>query len=316
MGGNRRPTQWLGGGTGDPSGGTGISANELEKNASSVIQNASYEIEVNNYFQSLLRDYNDRDVESIRRHLNEIQNALENVDVINLLYGGSVSRYTYINGFSDVDVLAILNSQIYQNRTPNEVLELFEQRVHQRYPQSKIEIGNLAVTIEFSDGHSVQILPAIRTTTGVRIADPENNQWSNVIRPQNFAQKLTEVNQNNNKRVVPTIKLFKSINAQLPKEERLSGYHIESLAIEAFEKYEGSYSNKDVLYYLTKYIKDNINRNIQDSTGQSYNVDDYLGPINSKEREKRRIGISKIYRQMQDADRDRSISKWENIMGN
>ena len=84
---------------------------------------------------------------------------------------------------------------------------------------------------------------------------------------------------------------------------------------EGFEKYDGSYSNKDMLFYLTKYIKDNINRNIQDSTGQSLNVDDYLGHINSKEREKRRVAISQIYRRMEDSERDNSATKWKNIMG-
>lgn len=314
MGSNSRPTQWTGGRGGSYSGGGPASANELEQSALYVTERSSFDSEVNDYFQSLLTNYNDRDVEAIKRHRTEIENALEDIDVESLLFGGSVARSTYINGYSDVDALAIVNEDVYRNKTPSEALEMIRDRIKQRYPNSKIKVGNLAVTIEFSDGQKIQLLPAIRTATGVRIVDHNTNQWSNVTRPKNFANQLTEVNRNNNKRVIPTIKLYKSINSQQPKDKQLSGYHIESLAIEAFRDYKGSYSNKDMLLHLSKYIKDNIKTNIKDSTGQSKNVDGYLGSKNSQEREKRRVVAANLYTVMDEAEKDRSLSRWKNIM--
>lgn len=314
MGSNSRRTVWVGGGGGSSGGGSSVE--ELEESAEYVMQRASYEREVNDYFQELLHDYNNRDVETIRKHMNEIQNALEDVDVEKLRFGGSVSKYTYINGYSDVDILAFVDEKTYGGKSSSEALNMIRERLEKRYPNSNIRTGNLAVTVKFSDNHELQILPAINTSTGVRIANSETKQWSNVIRPQNFGQQLTEVNNNNNGRVIPAIKLYKAINSKLPKNERLSGYHIESLAVEAFKNYNGSYSNKDTLLHLSKYIKKNVNRNIRDSTGQSIRVDEYLGPKNSHEREKRRKAVSKKTTLMEEADMDSSVDRWKRIMEN
>jgi len=312
MGSNSRRTVWSGGGGGSSNGGDSVE--ELEQSATYVMERSTYEKEVNDYFQDLLREYNDRDVEGIRTHINEIENSLEEIDIEKLQFGGSVSRYTYINGYSDVDALAIVDEKTYGNRTPSDALGMIRDRLEQRYPNSDIRTGNLAVTIKYSDGHEIQLLPAIKTATGVRIANPETNQWSNVTRPHNFGRQLTAVNQVNNSRVVPAIKLYKAINSKMSKEQRLSGYHIESLAVEAFKDYKGSYSNKETLLHLSKYIKNNIKRNIKDSTGQSRNVDEYLGSKNSKDRETRRVAHGKKNTLMEEADRDSSVKRWKNTM--
>jgi len=145
-----------GGGGGRGGGGEDgtTSLDDLEQKAHDYVDSSEYEIEINNYFQDLLKDFNDRDVDGIKKHLETIIAALETeIDIINLLFGGSIQKHTYINGLSDVDILAILDDASYKNMTPNEVLKKFSDRLKQRLPNTQISTGNLAVTIEFTDGH-------------------------------------------------------------------------------------------------------------------------------------------------------------------
>ncbi len=51
-----------------------------------------------------------------------------------------------------------------------------------------------------------------------------------------FQQALTKRNQQCGGKLVPTIKLAKAINGQLPANQALSGYHMESLAIKLVEE--------------------------------------------------------------------------------
>ena len=171
------------------------------------------------------------------------------------------------------------------------------------------------VPIRFSDGHEIQILPAIKTATGIRIASVKDDRWSKVIKPEKFAEKLVYINKKNNGGVVPIIKLYKAINAQLPTDVQLSGYHIESLSIEAFENYEGPKTRKSMLMHLTNFSSSAVLDPIKDSTGQSINVDDYLGDPNSIERIKASAAIKRIYARMIVADTGASIDKWKDLMG-
>jgi hypothetical protein len=84
--------------------------------------------------------------------------------------------------------------------------------------------------------------------------------------------------------VVPVIKLFKGLQDRLPKTCQMTGYHLESLAIEAFEGYTGRRSYKDMLQHFTRMAAGRISSPIADTTGQSLHVDDYLGAAGSEHR--------------------------------
>lgn len=55
-------------------------------------------------------------------------------------------------------------------------------------------IRKLAVTVNFGSGHDIKLLQSIKTETGYRIPRPGEYEWSNVIRPSKFAEKLTNGN--------------------------------------------------------------------------------------------------------------------------
>ena len=237
--------------------------------------------QINGHLRDKLRDYNDRDTEAINRHIRGLRDALEQTgnDVLSTRFGGSVSRHTYVDGLSDVDVLLTVNDSSLAGQDPKAVIQRMAELIRQRMPRTSVSTGDLAVTVKYADGHEVQVLPAIRTKAGIRIANPSRNQWSGVLHPERFSQKLTSINQANSGQVIPAIKLTKALARRLIRSDRdkITGYHIESLAIEAFKNYRGATDLKSMVSHLLDYSSKAVNQPISDSTGQSRYLDDYMG---------------------------------------
>ena len=252
----------------------------------------------NQYCEALLVHYNRRNTQATRRHIDGLCNILRQRgnDVVQTMFGGSVRRGTYVNGLSDVDVLLIANQSSLANLPPDRVMEHVKNTIESAMPQNPVSSGNLAVTVGYSDGTEIQILPAIRTTNGVRIAEPGGTTWSNVVQPDRFASKLSEINSARDGRVVPAIKLAKAIASCYVRRpsSRIAGYHIESLAIEAFRDYSGPLDPKTMLIHLLGNSIRAVMSPIADSTGQSRYVDEYLGPASSRQRQ----GVSTYFGQM------------------
>lgn len=121
----------------------------------------------------------------------------------------------------------------------------------QRFPRTEIVKGNLAVTVKFSD-YEVQLLPALRESGKVQIAGRDGTTWTKPINIAAFTRRLTETNRSNGNKVVPVIKIVKSLFDHLPPKYQLSGYYVEALAVDAFSVYNGRYT----LYDMTKHLLD------------------------------------------------------------
>ena len=245
----------------------------------------------NEYCETLLVRYNRRNTRAITRHLESLCGFLrqEGNHVVQTKFGGSVRRRTYVTGLSDVDVLLIVSQSPLVNQPPSEVIEYVRDTIQRRLHQNSVSAGNLAVTVGYSDGTEVQVLPAIRTNTGgVRIAEPGNTRWSNVVRPEYFATELAEINHARNGRVVPIIKLAKAMaDCFITRQSRrITGYHMEALAIGAFRNYGGPLDSKAMLIQLLGHSIKAVTSPLADSTGQSMYVDEYLGPADSMSRKR------------------------------
>ena len=245
--------------------------------------------EINGCLRNLLRGYNDRDAEATNRHLKTLRDTLERNadDIITTRFGGSVAKHTFVDGRSDVDVLFIVNNSSLSGQSPGAAIRYMRDLFRKRLPRTKITAGDLAVTVEFADG-IVQVLPAIRTKAGYRIADPERRGWSNVVYPERFANKLTAVNQANQGRVIPTVKLAKPLSAQIIQSEQgqISGYHMEALAIKAFTNYRGPYDLRSMLGHFCNASATAVLHPIDDLTKQSKYVDEHMGNANSRQRQR------------------------------
>lgn len=282
-------------------------------------QSEVYESEVASEIRQLLAQYNDRDTDKLRDYLDEIEEILgEEIEgAIDLRFGGSISKHTYIDGLSDIDCLLLMRDPALERMSPGKILEFFKTILEERLSGIKeIRTGELAITVEYPDGAMIQLIPAVKRGEGFVISTGKGNQWSNIIRPEKFATALTIVNQRCGGKVVPTIKLVKAtIYHNVPEEYRLTGYHIESMAIEALKQYSGVMTTKSMLEYFFEKAPNLVLNPIRDRTGQSIHVDDYLGPKNSGLRQEVASRLDLILRRMRTANASEIVPEWLAAIG-
>ena len=287
----------------------------LREEARQRLEESQNESSVNSLLQQELTSINDRDTELINRYLDTIQEALADGghEVERLRFGGSVAKHTYVDGLSDVDALVLLGGEAIKEQSPEEVRRDFADSLRRALPQGSVKDireGAMAVTIEYTDGTEIQVLPAANTAKGVVVSSKDGKSWSS-IRPQAFAQELTKSNQDQGGRVVPTIKLAKAIIANKIGENEVSGYHVEALAIDAFRGYSGPRTPKAMLTHLVQHASERVLRPIRDETGQSSYVDEYLGNANSASRRHLAGRLTNLGESM---DKTRSLDVWESLL--
>jgi len=230
---------------------------------------------------------------------------------MDLLFGGSVAKHTYVDGLSDIDSLVILNKTDLADATPNEVKKYFVERLKERFPKTDIHSGKLAVTLNFS-GCEIQLLPAVKSGENLKIADRNGQDWAR-IKPKAFSEKLSAINQNVGRKVVPIIKLAKAIISNLPEKHQISGYHAESIAVKVFKTYSGDLKQKEMIKHYFSEASKLVKGHIRDNTGQSVHVDDYLGSANSLERKIVSDAFGRVHRRMKNADSSGSAAEWQKL---
>ena len=244
----------------------------------------------NEYCENLLVQYKRRNGKAVTRHLKGVCDILSHKDdhVVQTKFGGSVQKGTYVTGLSDVDVLLIVDQSTHKNKPPSKVIAYVGDTIQQRLPKNPVYKGKLAVTVGYADKTEVQILPAIRTTDGFRISEPGSTKWSDVVHPERFVERLIKVNTARGGRVVPVIKLAKAMADCFIKDPniKISGYHTESLAIDAFKGYQGPLDPRATLIHFLEHSTEAVKRPIPDPTGQSKYVDGDLGPADSNLRKR------------------------------
>ena len=109
-----------------------------------------------------------------------------------------------------------------------------------------------------------------------------------MVHPERFAERLIKVNNARGGRVVPTIKLAKAMaDCFITRPSRkISGYHMESLAIDAFRSFEGELDPRSTLVHLLGNSMKSVLNPIEDPTGQTEFVDEYLGEAGSYPRQR------------------------------
>jgi Second Messenger Oligonucleotide or Dinucleotide Synthetase domain len=279
---------------------------------------AAFEAELSRILGEHLGAYNGRDIDTLRDRLDELKGALEgSIDgTFDLLFGGSVAKHTYVDGLSDIDSLVLINETALEGASPQVVLGRMEKIIKQRLGnQAAVEHGRMAVTIDHGDGMVIQLLPAIKTKDGhVRVPSSRRDGWS-TINPVAFQEALMRRNQQCGGKLVPTIKLAKAVNGQLPEAQRLSGYHMESLGIAAFRKYAGDKTTAAMLPAFFERARELVLSPIRDSTGQSVHVDGYLGPANSDARVAASHLLGRLARRMRNATAAGSTAQWRALFG-
>lgn len=272
-----------------------------------------YEAECNSFIIELLGSINDRDVSAISRHLDEIRAALGDdlEGTIDLRFGGSVAKHTFVDGLSDVDSLVLLDKCELAGLAPSEAKRYLVDRLRADHIGEAVHEGPLAVTVQYRD-IEVQLIPAVSCRGAVQIAAQSGTEWSR-IQPRQFARELSRANAAVGYKLVPTIKLAKAIIASLPERQQISGYHAEALAVRAFKGYKGPLDHRTMLRRFFEYATAQVRSSMKDTTGQSTQLDSYLGRSESLERKIISDTFARIGRQMTNADANGSVEQWRRL---
>ena len=279
---------------------------------------AAFEAELARTLGGLLGTYNARDTEAVQVRLEAIKAALQNSieGSFDLLFGGSVAKHTYVDGLSDIDSLVLINDSAFEGKKPQQVLARMKRVLQQKLGgQAEVSHGRMAVTISHGDSMVIQLLPALRAKDGhVHVPSSRLDGWSK-IDPVSFQEALTNRNKECSGKLVPVIKLAKAIVGQLPNDQRLSGYHIESLGIDIFRNYQGEKTKSAMLPTFCEHARQSVLSPIKDGTGQSVHVDGYLGAANSEARQAVSHVFGRLARRMRNATAAGSTAQWEALFG-
>lgn len=286
------------------------SIRELEAKATSD----QFESDVAALIGDVLASANDRDADAVATHLAEVRSALgKDVDgFVDLLFGGSVSKKTYVDGISDIDALVVLNNSELAEKSPKEVCDYFLARLRERFPRTEIAPDGFALDLRFNDV-TLQIVPVVRRGQDYLLPNDNQTAWTRT-RPKAFTDALTEVNKARANKVVPTIKLAKLLMASLPDARRISGYHAELLAVSIFSSYDGVHTPKAMVQHFFANAPRLVREPMRDPTGQSLFVDSHLGPSNSVERLVVADNLDRIGRRLRNADGAQSLDQWRDLL--
>jgi hypothetical protein len=290
---------------------------QLRKEAQERLERSKVDTEVNSLLQAELARMNNRDTELANERLDRVEVAvagqIEEFD--RLLFGGSVAKHTYVDGLSDIDALVVFNDSVVSNESPAEMrLQLYEslQKHFNMGDVADIRVGQMAVTVTFRDGMELQLLPAAQRDDRMAVSAQNGDEWSHV-RPKEFAEGLSHLNEQQGRSVVPAIKLAKAmISEAVPEKSRPNGYHIEALGVAAFHDYEGSRSPRAMVERYFESAAQNVLRPIRDVTGQSRHLDDNLGAADSDSRRALSRRFEALARQMRVAT---SVDDWRRLIG-
>jgi hypothetical protein len=291
-------------------------ADRLKERAIEDAQIAGFQTRLSEVLGDLLFGYNDRNHELVSDRLETILEALhdEHDGPFSRLFGGSVAKHTYVDGLSDIDCLVKVDESELHDHTPAEVLERIADIVRGGVDDVTVKVGRMAVTVTYGDGMELQLLPAHDAGNGrLQVPKGDGEEWAR-INPQTFRTVLSKRNDECAGKLVPTIKLAKAVlAAQQP--DLLTGYHVESLAIEAFRNYDGLKTNAEMLPAFFERARTLVLQPIRDSTGQSVHVDADLGPENSLQRQRASLALGRIARQMRTASVIGSEGRWLDLFG-
>ena len=269
--------------------------------------------DVQEFLRGVISAANDRNTDLTRDRLDSIVAAVGEVeDVETLLFGGSVAKHTYIDGLSDIDTLVILDRDDTRGLGSVAMLEKLSQELSIALSGTEVEdvrAGDMAITVQYSDGIEIQVLPCVRDGEEIRVPNPSGEGWV-ASEPKKFAADLTSANREQAGNLVPAIKLVKSLTADLPEQQRISGYHIEALSVEAANSLTSPLPVNKLVVHLLNFSSERILKPIEDRTGQSQNVDDSLGVADSAERKLRSTALTSLARRLDVAS---SVAQWRSI---
>lgn len=276
---------------------------------------ARFDLQLSAALAGLLAGFTERDRGLVAETLHEVKRLLDrlNPGVVDLLFGGSVAKRTYVEGISDVDCLLLFGDEA-AHRAPSDLMREVAEALSGM--PCEVRTGVMAITLRYMEGAEVQLLPAVRSGDArLLVAGGGGARWRDVG-PQDFAGTLREVDRRCGHKLVPVIKLTKAALASIHPDRRPSGHHVESLAVEAFRDYPGPMVTTSMLQWFLRRASTAVLRPVRDASGQTALVDAGLGPANGAARRRLSREIERLWHAMKIASRDGSTAAWLALFGN
>lgn len=151
---------------------------------------------------------------------------------------GSYARFTAIQDIKDVDILLFLPESELE-RTPNAVLRDVKKALDE-FPDAKVDVSGQrrSVRMDFSKPEiQLDIVPSVAlddVDKPLEIPDRPAKEWIDSD-PLGYAQRLSDLNQENGEKVVPLIKLIKAWRDIQMKTKKPKSYVIEVMIVYAIE---------------------------------------------------------------------------------
>src|SRR4051812_8349577 len=145
------------------------------------IDASEFETRLASRLGQLLGRYNDRDAGLARERLDQLLGSLAPsiAEEVDLVMGGSVAKHTYVDGLSDIDSIVIFNDTPLEDRSPQKILaRLVRDLTADLKPGAKLTAGSIAVTIEYPDGMTLQLVPGLRDGEKLKVPAWKGNDWS------------------------------------------------------------------------------------------------------------------------------------------
>lgn len=306
------------GGSSGTFGGKGRSPAEIAAKIQSQVESsaAQFDAELAGEFNVLLARFNTRNSQEVAVRLANIKDALhDEIEAsFDTFFGGSVAKHTYVDGISDVDSMLVVSGPM-ADADPRTVLNEVSRALREKLDgEATVTSGRVAITVTYNDGMEVQLVPTVSKNGNHHIPAWEENTWS-PINPDKFRHGLTKRNNECNGKLIPTLKLAKAVNATLPENARLTGYHIESLGVAAFRGYAEERTTVRMLPYFFKRASELVLSPMVDRTGQSVHVDAHLGAANSDLRQGLSHTLARLHQRMANASAAGSKDRWREILG-
>ena len=173
-------------------------------------------------------------------------------DTAHSLYVGSYGRNTAIDGFSDLDMVFELPSDLYyqydkhQGNGQSSLLQAVRTSIRRTYPSSDIGGDGQVVVVNFTDGMTFEVVPVFPNTAG-SYTYPDSNgggSWK-TTNPRAEIKALRERNDTLNKNLVPLCRMMRAWKKTW--DVPISGLLVDTLAYQFIENYE--HREKSYVYY-------------------------------------------------------------------
>lgn len=193
---------------------------------------------------------------------------------------GSYRRHTQIYPLNDIDLLLVLDPDVYGHLLsgpfwgPSEALDLLQSVLRAAYPETEMERHNCCVRLQFAGtGIGFDIIPAFADGLDVfLIPDTDTREWVRT-NPKEHQRLISEANQDVcGGMLVPLVKFAKACNEELGKP--VTGFHVEMMAYYALRHRPESYAEGTA--WLLNRLASMVTGPVPDPWPLGRRVDQYL----------------------------------------